>query len=534
MFKSHLTTILRSLWKRKSYAFLNISGLAIGITFASFIFLWIEDELTFNDVFKNSRDLYKVVENQTSNGSMVSSSTTPGLFAQAVKAEIPAILEAGRMSWGFSQGFRYGAKQVNEPGYYADQAAINMLAFPLLYGNLATVFVQPRSIIISERMSEKIFGNINPIGRILEANGNLGFSADGLFEVTGVFKNLPANSTYFMDWISPYEEFEKVNLWSRNWTSSSIETLIQLRPGVNPEEVNLRIKNFLVSKAGKGAPTCFLYAMKDWNLRGDFIAGRREDGKIRYIQLFTLISLIIILVACINFINLSTARSEEKVREIGIRKVLGSSRANLMIYFVGESMMLSVFSVLLAIILLILLLPAYNMMIGKQLTLSLLSSVHLMGLLFICLFTGLVSGIFPAIYLSSIKPVTALKGFKASPGVSALLFRRGLVILQFSVSIALIICTLVIQRQADYLGTRDIGYTRDRILFVYLQGGLGEHFMKVKNELISSGFVENAATIMSGPVGVYNSTDQMGWPGKDPNSKLFIYFNNVSPEYIST
>ena len=534
MFRTYIKTTLRNLSKNKGYSFLKYFGLSIGIACASFIFLWVEHELTFDNVYKNKKEVYRVMVNQVNNGSITTSNKTSGALAAAIKAEIPGVKRTGRMNWGQASTFQVGDKVVYEHGIYADSSVIAMLPLPILLGNASQIFEGPTSVIISKKMAEKLFGTAaEAVSKTVQLKKD-NFFPGGAFQITGVFEDMPLNSSYQWDWVIPYEIWETAATWTKEWESNGTETLVQLEPSADVTGVNSQLASLLKSKVGPVAPQAFLFAMSDWNLRGNFENGKQVNGKIRYINLFTLISIIIIIIACINYVNLATARSEERAREIGIRKVLGSDRQRLIFYFLSESLVMSTLSILLAVGIVLLFLPAFNNMLGKELQLAMFSADHLLYLLLVWLFTGIVAGIYPALYLSSFKPIHVLKGLKVTPGAGVVLMRKALVIGQFTVSVVLIISTIIILSQIKHMQARDIGYTKDQIIFTYMSEDVKNHYQKIRQDLISSGYVENAATMFNGPLNVYDATDAANWSGKDPNSKLTVYTNSVSADYLST
>lgn len=536
MFKTYLKTTFRNLWKNKVFSFLNITGLAIGIACSAFIFLWVEDELTFNHNFTKRDQLYRVMENITGKDKIATSGNTPGPLAQAMKAEIPGVKNAARLSWNVDQVVVLGDKSVKEQGIYADPSIFSMLTFHFIHGNTATAFKEPQSVVISETLAAKLFGNSDPVGKIIKMNAQESYSADGSFMVTGVFKNLPANATYSScQWISPYIVFEDKNPWLKPWSNNLTATLVELDPAADPAAVNKKLAGYLRAKtADAAAPDCFLFSMNDWNLRDHFTDGKQDGGNIKYVKLFSLIAGIILLIACINFMNLSTARSEQRAREVGVRKVMGAGKGRLISQFIGESMSLSFLSVLLAIAIVYVLLPAYNLLVGKDLSLHLFSFSHLVYLLGIGLTAGLVAGSYPAFYLSSFNPVTVLKSMKIRTGGGVIFIRKGLVITQFAVSITLIICTAIIYLQIQHIKHRDLGFSKNNLVNIPLQSGLKEHFTAVKDQLLATGAVENAALSLHDPLHLYSSTDRFTWAGKDLNDKIFIHSNAVNPEYLST
>ena len=298
--------------------------------------------------------------------------------------------------------------------------------------------------------------------------------------------------------------------------------------------IDRRLTGYLASKVGAKAPQCFLYAMNDWHLHDHFTDGHEEGGLIRYIKLFTLVAGIVLLIACINFMNLATARSQQRAREVGVRKVMGAGRSGLISRFIGESLIMSFLAVLLAVGLCYAALPAYNALLGRTLTPGILQPMHLVWLLSIGLITGLLAGSYPALYLSSFQPIKVLKGANGNTGVGVARIRKGLVVTQFAVSIVFIISTVIIYQQLQYLQGRDLGYNKEGLIYMNIQGDIQKHFAAVRGQLLSSGMVENVSMSLHDPLHVYGSTDQFNWQGKDPHKRLSINVNNVSAQYVST
>jgi len=534
MFKNYLKTTFRNLRKNKTYSFLNIFGLAVGIVCAALIFLWIEDELTFNHNFNKRDHLYHVMQNEKSDAGISTNGSTPGPLAAALKADIPGIANSGRLSWAMDELAVVGDKSIKENGMYADPSVLAMYTLPFMYGNPSVALNNPNSVVISESMSQKFFGNNNPIGKVIKMNAKAAYSVDGLYTVTGVFKDLPANCYYHFQWLSPYTTWEDANTWLKPWSNNLTETIVELAPIANPASINKKLANYLSTKITGSTNQCFLFSMNDWHLRGNFVNGVQAGGNIKYVRLFATIALIILLIACINFMNLVTARSEQRAKEVGVLKVMGAGKKGLIGKFISESLLLSFIAVMLAVVLLYLIMPFYNELVQKQLSLELLNPLHLGCLLGIGIMTGIVAGSYPAFYLSSFNPIKVLKGIKLKSSAGAAFIRKGLVIIQFAASVILIISTIIVYRQVQHIKDRDLGYNKDRLIYMDLQGNMKNHFSKIRNSLIATGYVENAATSLHDALHVYSYGDGFSWQGKDPNSKLPIHSNIVSSEYLST
>lgn len=534
MLKNYLRSAFRQLWKNRTYSLLNIMGLSIGITCAALIFLWVEDETAFDHNFAKRDFLYHVMQNEKNDGGIFTNGSTPGPLAGALKADIPGIVNSGRLSWPMDELVVLGDKSVKENGIYADPSILSMFSLAFIRGDAGSAGKQLQSVVISETLAKKFFGAEDPVGRTIRMNARQAYSVDGLYTVTGVFADLPANCSYHFQWVSPYETWENANTWLKPWDNNLTETLVELSPSANAASINRKLTHYLATKVSGAKNQCFLFGMNDWHLRSHFENGVQNGGNIKYVRLFTLIALATLLIACINFMNLSTARSEQRAKEVGVLKVMGAGKGWLITRFVGEAVLMSVLAVLLAIALLYGLMPAYNTLVQKQLSVNLFEPLHLLSLISITLLSGLTAGSYPAFYLSSFNPVYVLKGIKTKTSGSAAFIRKGLVITQFSVSVILIICTVIIYQQVQHIRNRDLGYNKDKLLYMDLQGDMKAHFNTLRNKLIATGYVENAATSLHDALHVYSYGDGFTWQGKNPNSKIPIHSNVVSPEYLST
>ncbi len=528
MLTNYIKTTFRNLSKKKSYGFLNIAGLSIGITCAAFIFLWVQSELTYNHNFKKRDRLYQVMNNQTYDGTTYTFAATPGPLASAIKNEIPGFLRTARMDWGSNSLFNYGEKALYVRGNYADSGIFDLLELPVIKGNIKDAFKDLQSLVISQSMAENFFGKENPIGQKLVLNN------DKSFVVRAVFADLPENSSFQFKWLAPYTIYEKNNTWLESWGNNGTQTFAELAPSVNPDEINKRLKGFIQTKMEGAISQLFVFNMNKWRLHNNFVNGKIEGGRIKYIQLFTLIAWIILIIACINFMNLATARSEQRAKEVGVRKVLGAGKKMLITQFISESLVLSFISVIISILLIFLLLPYFNQLVEKQLEFNLSSPSHFLILLAIGLICGLLAGSYPALYLSSFKPVKVLKGVRIGKNKHNSYTRKGLVILQFSISIILIISTIIIYKQINHVKSRELGYNKNNIVYLNTKGKIKEHFETIKTQLINTGKISNATLSSSPIIQLGNNSGDYSWQGKDPNKKLLITQEYVSAEYINT
>ncbi|MEP6927042.1 MAG: ABC transporter permease [Ginsengibacter sp.] len=529
MLKNYFKTTFRNLWKNKGYSFLNIGGLAIGIACAALIFLWVENELTFNHYFSNRDNLYKVKDRQTYDGATFVFDATPGPFANGIKAEIPGIKNTARSTWGSQSLFSSGDKNIYEQGNNVDPQFLTMFRLKFIKGNAANAFSALYSIVISETMAGKFFGTTNVIGKTLKVDNTQDYV------ISGVIEDLPENVSFKFAWLAPFKIFEDQNTWLQQWGSNGVLTYVELQPNADVNAINKKLDGYVQQKEKAVSAHMSVYPMNRWRLYDNYDTNGKEiSGRIKFINLFGLIAWVILIIACINFMNLSTARSEQRAREVGVRKVMGAGRTKLIAQFIGESLCMSLVAALLSVLIIIISLPAFNNLVEKQLSLHITNPLHIAALFFIALICGLIAGSYPAFYLSSFKPVFVLKGIKIKANGSAGFIRKGLVVLQFSISVILIICTILIYQQIFHVKDRDLGYNKQKLVYVNLQGKMKEHFNAIKNDLQQTGVVENAAISNSQVLQLGSNTGDYTWQGKDPSKQVLITIEGVSPEYVST
>lgn len=529
MFKNYFKTTFRNLWKNKTYSFLNIFGLAIGIACAGLIFLWVEDEVNF-DKFNVKKDrLYFVEVNQKYDAYVFTHGSTPGVLAPAMQAEIPGIANTCRVTEDRpSPLFSIGDKSVYATGRFAEPSLFSMFTLPFEQGDAKNAFSQLYSLVITEKTAKKFFGNTkNVVGKTVR------FENKQDYVITGVLKDLPANSSLQFEWVAPFQTWYKVSPWAHEWANGSINTYVELKPGTDAESINKQLYNYIQKRVPASISHPFLFGMNDWHLYDKFENGLQTGGgRIEYVRMFSLIAWIILFIACINFMNLATARSEKRAREVGVRKVLGAGKKTLIIQFIGEALFMAMLAAIAAVLIISVALPAFNTIVQKSLSLGFGNPLHIIALLLIMIICGLVAGSYPSLYLSSFDPVFVLKGLKLKSG-SAAFIRKGLVVLQFTVSIVLIIGTIIIFQQIQHVKSRNLGFNKDNLLEISVHGDMANHFSAIKQDLINTGVVENAA--LSDHVTLYggNNTDRLTWAGKAPGSKVLVSGRNVTPEFFA-
>ncbi|WP_183574801.1 ABC transporter permease [Mucilaginibacter sp. X5P1] len=530
MIRNYIKTAYRSLIKNKAYSFLNIFGLAIGIACAALIFLWVEDEVNFDAVNIKKDRLYMVEENQQYDTYVFTESSTPGLMGPAMNTELPGVANTCRSTeGGTTLLFGNGDKAVFATGIYAEPSLFSMFTLPFVQGNATSVFSQVHSIVITEKTAKKFFGNDKDvIGKTIRVDNKQDYA------VSGVIKDIPANSSMQFEWVMPFKIYFDQSPWLTSWGNQSVTTYVELKPGVNPQTVNKQLYSYIQKRVPTALGHAFLFSMNDWHLRDDFKEGKMTGGgQIEYVHLFTVIAWIILFIACINFMNLATARSEKRAREVGVRKVLGAGKNLLIMQFIGEAIFMAVIAALVSVFIIILVLPAFNILVQKQLTLGLGNPMHIISLLLITLICGLVAGSYPSFYLSSFNPVSVLKGVKLKTGGAAFI-RKGLVVMQFSVSIVLIISTIIVYQQIQHVKSRQLGFNKDNLIEIPLQGDMGKNFNVIKQDLLSTNYIANAALADHSLIYGGNNTSGLTWDGKPATSKVLISQRYVSPEFMET
>lgn len=530
MFKNYLKIAWRSLWKNKAYSALNIFGLAIGITCASLILLWVEDEVNFDSVFPKQDTVYYLPTNQNYEGKWRTFYSTPGPLAADLKNEIPEIIRSARTSSG-NLLFTEGENGINRSGRYADPDFLEVFSLQFVEGSIKNALNRPDAIILTEKTAADLFGqHTKVLNKVLRVNN------DDNYTITGVVKDLPQNVTFGFNWLVPFERFNEGedNDWMKEYGNNFADTFVELTPNANFETVDTKVRKLIPSKTDvDDINYAFLHTIKDWHLRSDFRDGKKVGGQIVYVRLFTLIALIILLIACINFMNLATARSEKRAKEVGVRKVLGSGKGRLISLFMTEALITASLAAVVSVLMLFILLPQFNILIEKQLELRLFDPVHLSSLLGITMICGLLAGWYPAFYLSSFKPVEVIKGVKTK-GSSATMIRKGLVVAQFTISIVFIISTVIVYQQVQHVKSRNLGYEKENLIKMNVTGDMVKNFNPIKQDMIASGTVEKVGSVSTEILsGGYNGAG-LEWQGGTKTEDVLISFRSISSNYLQT
>lgn len=529
MLKNYFLVAVRNLTRSKFYSFINITGLSVGITCSILILLWVYDETSFDTFHPKANRLYQLWVNAQFDGKIHSWRSVPLPTYEALKTADSNISSVTVTDWGGDHLLTVDEQRLMKKGYYASEEFLEMFEFPLIYGDAAQVMDDPRSIIITESTAKALFGDEDPINKIIRVD-----NAEDL-KVTGILKDIPENSSFEFDFLMTWKFREQINEWVRNnmtnWGNYSFQVFVELNDSKNQTAVEASIKNMLQDHEQTDTkPELFIYPLLHWRLYSRFDNGKEDGGMIDYVQLFTAIAILIIVIACINFMNLATARSERRAREVGIRKSVGSKRLELMLQFIGESTLISLIAFALAVLMAQLLLPAYNELVEKKLFIDYTAPGFWYASLGMVLLTGIISGSYPAFYLSSFQPVKVLKG-KVNTGKGGSTPRKVLVTLQFGFSILLIIGTIVIYQQIQLVKSRQLGYDRENLIAVEFTNEVRNNYRSLKLELLNSGVVE-AVTRANSQITDINSNNFLGWPGKP--EELRVLFTTVVTEYDYT
>ena len=533
MFKHNLMISWRHLLKNKGFSMLNIGGLAIGMMVAILIGLWIWDELSFNTYHKNYERIAQVMQNQTFDREIQTWNSQAKQLGTVLHENYGNHFRYVSMaSWIDSHSLALEDKVLSKSGIFMEPGAPEMLSLEMLLGDREAL-TDPYSILLSESTAKAYFGDENPLGRVLRID-----NAHDL-KVTAVYEDIPANSTFSeVQFFGSWELHLKDKPDWLGWGNSWFQTFVQLKEGADIAEVSALIKDIKLNEGGEGnakfKPEIFLHPMSKWHLYSDFKEGVNVGGRIQYVWLYGIIGVFVLLLACINFMNLSTARSEKRAREVGVRKAMGSNRAQLIGQFFSESLLIALFAFLLSLLGAYLLLPSFNEVAAKEMNM-LWSNLQfwLLGMGFV-IFTGLIAGSYPALYLSSFQAVKVLKGtFQA--GRYATIPRKALVVVQFTVSVSLIIGTMIVFQQIQFAKNRPIGYHHNRLLIVPInKGEIRRHYTTLKNDLMQTGVVESVAKAESRITNTRVTNSGLDWQGKDPNMQDEFVSLRVSHDFGKT
>ena len=526
MLKNFIKVAFRNLIKHRLYSVINISGLAIGILCSILILLWVSDETSYNSFIPKKDQLHQVWVDAEFDGGITSWSSVPLPTYEAMKTADAGIINSAVAGWGGTRLLSVDDTRVLKRGYFVSEEFLEMFEYPLIHGEAASVLDEPTSIVLTASMAKTLFGNEDPIGKIVKVDDS------SLLTVTGILQDIPSNSSFEFEYLIPWKHREQINEWvlenKDNWGNYSFQIFVELNPALDYRNVEASISEMLTENGEDDMKReLFFHPLPRWRLHSNFENGVSTGGMSDYVQLFTVIAFFILIIACINFMNLATARSERRAKEVGIRKSVGSNRTELILQFIGESMVISLLSFIIALVAAYMILPLYNSLVDKQLFIDFTSANFWIYSFAVVFSTGIVSGSYPAFYLSSFKPATTLKG-KVTLGKSASTPRKVLVTLQFGFAILLMIGTVVIYNQIELVKNRELGYNQNNLISMQITEELEQNYDVLKTELLQTASVESMTRSNSSITSI-NSNNFLGWPGKPED--LRVLFTTIATEY---
>ncbi len=529
MIKNYLKIAFRNIVRHKAYSLINISGLAIGMAASILILLWVQHELSYDRFHKNADQTYRII----CNASDFKAAVNPAGMPEGLKAGMPVIKNYVRISHLSSNLFEVGDKKFEEKRvFYVDTSFLDVFSFKLISGNRQTALDRPDAILITEAMAKKYFGKDDPMGKTIKKDNGSNVV------VNGILANTPSDSHLQFDMILPMTSIMQSNndLKNNTWENFNYYSYVLLDKNFIPTKSSLAGLNDQIDKIYKSRVTSLkvnfqLQPLTSIHLHSNLQVDLSGHGNIQYVNIFFLVAIFILVVACINFMNLATARSARRAKEVGLRKAVGAVRMQVVKQFLGESVLISFLAMLLAVGLVYLFLPMFNEIAGKKLEISLLDGKVVLGLLGIALLTGLISGSYPALFLSGFAPVKVLKGHFKSTGGN-LFFRNALVVTQFIVSIVLLVGTVVVYNQVEFIRNKNLGFEKANLLYMPMTGEIWRKQRALKTELAQNDFTRNFTIVSDVPTNLTSGTIDIQWEGKDPKLQVVFPSMYVSENFI--
>lgn len=525
MFRNYFKTAWRNILRSKVYSILNLLGLATGMAVALLIGLWVTDQVTYDCYFPAYEQTYQVRYNFSDNGVIRNTEMVSIPLANVLKQDIPEIAQVAVIGGGgWTQTVRVGEKRISLTGNAVGEAYLKVFPYPVVEGDAATALKESGSIVLTESKARALFGTADPLGKLVE----------GLGKVTAIIKDPPRNSSFSWDFMTPFRDLASggwVKAATTNWNHNFFRMYVSLKPGTSYTKIEPKIR-LLVKKYAPATYATFhqevmMQPWKEHHLFTEFRDGAAVSGLIDYVRLFSIVGALVLLIACINFMNLSTARSEKRAKEVGVRKVIGANRRGLIVQFLMESVILTTLAFVLAAVMVQLVLPSFNSLAGTAIHVPYGNGYFWLIMLSYVLFTGLLAGSRPAFYLSSFQPLKVLKGAMVV-GRTANWPRRVLVVIQFTCSIALIIGTAIIYQQIEYGRQRPIGYDPNRLLTTLGFWADGAKFRVYRQEVMQTGVVSDMSQSLSAPTDIYSHNAIDNWPGHMANEPLSLAMNAVA------
>lgn len=530
MFKTNLKIAWRNLVKDKQFTFLNVLGLSAGLGCALLIFLWVHDESSYDKFFENDDRLYQLMEVRSYDGEVHASEESSGLLSETVKQQVAGAEYAAAVAppdWFPQYTLSVGDKNIKASGQYTGRDYFNIFSFKLVEGNKNNVLESKSSIVISDELAKKLFGTTeNIIGKPVR------FDQDTTFYVSGVFEKVPQHSSQQFDFVLSFEYFKSIKEWVTLWGHTGPHNYVLLDKGTGINAFNKRVADVITVSTGDTSRKVAAAKFSDIYLHNDYGNKAASGGRIEYVRLFSLLAIFILVIASINFMNLSTAKASRRLKEIGIKKVVGAGRKQLIFQFLSESLLLTLFAAVFAIGIALLLLPAFNQVTGKRISLHFDTAI-IIYFIAIVLCTGLLAGSYPALYLSRFNPLSILKG-KLRSSLAEVVSRKGLVVFQFTLSTILIVAMMVIYQQMQFIQATDAGYNKNNVLRFSAEGNIHGKKEAFIAELKNIPGIVNASATYHKMVGHGYSHTGMEWEGKDPNSDITFEAFEVDYDFVET
>ncbi|WP_133551405.1 ABC transporter permease [Pedobacter duraquae] len=531
MFRLNLKIALRNLWKNKGFTFINVGGLGIGLASCMILLLYVNYEWSFDKHFENHKNTYVVYQNVPSSGKIFSWAWTPNVMAEEVREKIPGVQRSSRSTYPRPNLVTYGDKKIKDKGVFTDASFIKILNYKFIKGNPDAALKNVDGIILTKTFAEKLFGTEDPINKTVKLDNT------NVLKVEAIIEDVPANSSIQFQYLMNWALFEKREPWvrDRNWGNNMCLTLVQLKNNAPYDQANAQIKDIYKRNQNGNTAKALLFPLDKWHLYDQFENGNSVGGKIDQLRIFMLLAVCILMIACVNFMNLSTASSEKRAKEVGVRKAIGSTRKSLISQFLLESLILAAMSTMLALLLTEVALPYFNQLLDLHLIIPFDNWMFWPFLIVLMLFTGLIAGSYPALYLSSFEPVKVLKGLNLKVG-SAVSIRKVLVVFQFVFAVCTIICTAVIYQQLSFIQQKPIGYDSHNLLQVAVQGNLRDQnkLNLLKQNLLKSGAASSVSFFSYDINEGGNNTMDVEWPGKELKQDVLFNHRGVGYDFVET
>lgn len=513
LLKNQLKTTYRNILRSKTFSFINIFGLSLGMASAILLLLVIQNWLTFDRFHHNEDRIYEVYNRSVINGDIAVWSGTPIPLGPVLKSDYREVEAVARTAWIGSLMFNVGDNHLRSQGHLTDNDFLKIFNFPLQEGDATNALSKPHSIVLTPKLARKLFGDEDPLGKTINIDSNV------VFTVTGVTKPLPSNTRFNFEYLVPWSYMKEIGWESKDWGYNTAHTFVLLKPGITEQAADRLFSNIASAHDPTVKNQLFLHPIRKWALYNNFVNGEAKGGTIHFVEILAMIAAFILFIACINYMNLSTARSMRRAKEVGIRKVMGAGRAALIWQFMGESMLMAAVAGVLALGVAQAVLPWFDKLMFEEYAIPYGDPRFWLAALGFVVFTGLVAGSYPALYLSAYQPIQVLKGtFKAAFGLVTP--RKVLVVFQFTISITLVICTFVIYREVWFARHRDSGYVQENLLFVYINGDIKKNYDPIRSGMEATGVLSGITRTNSPVTDSWSDVSDLTWPGKPDDTRM--------------